>query len=758
MRLFRILAFCLPGWMALILPSYAQPTEPDKAYKEANVLKEKSVLLRTGDDIMLSVYDQSPQYPNIHTTPYYFDKKIYAEIKKYESQADVEQLDRVLIPYIEKFGVENFQKDLALLWLAGRVKQILKDTLQAVYYYELAQTHNRGMPVPKLTYDSLIRETTSEWLPVDKYYELLEVRKKIDPLIPAKKVLENMGPRINSQDPDYAPFMHPSDSIMLFTSRRDTSGMKADEVVDPYRLWNEDLYYAEVNFITGEWSFAKRLPDTINSIFNEGSACLAPDGKTLYFTRCRTGVGFGDCDIYRATYDPVEDSWTHVQNLGGRINSDSWDSQPNISADGQTLFFSSNRKGGFGGVDLYYSTLQADSSWSTAKNLGPIINTPQNEVTPFFHKINQSLYFSSTGQLKNFGGYDIFKARWTGDQWEQPKNVGPLVNTWGNEYYFSIDGAGKTIFYANSRDPEKDHVKQNFDLYSFLMPMEARPDAIASLRGYLIDSISGYTLQGTVMIIDLDNGVEVAPKKINEYGFFEFDLVNNNRYRLYVLGDNFLTIKNDFQLNGDTTFQVLTQSFEQNKPIVFESMEFGTNSAKLRAEVKPQLDYIVRFLQNYPMFRLEVEGHTDSDGRDESNLRLSQERAQAIASYIIRKGEFEEIRAKAIGYGETRPLVPNDTEENKAKNRRVEFKLVLDQDYDGDLWLPTKEELYFDEDLEMEEDPAFDSEFEWSEEDMKKWEEEREGWDKELELDDDLDLDKELEEDIIETLEGDDGK
>ena len=259
------------------------------------------------------------------------------------------------------------------------------------------------------------------------------------------------------------------------------------------------------------------------------------------------------------------------------------------------------------------------------------------------------------------------------------------------------------------------------------------------------------------MIIDLDNGVEVAPKKINEYGFFEFDLINNNRYRLYVLGDNFLTIKNDFQLNGDTTFQVLTQSFEQNKPIVFESMEFGSNSAKLRSSVKPKLDYIVRFLQNYPMFKLEVEGHTDADGREESNLRLSLQRAEAIASYITRKGEFDVDRVKAIGYGETRPVVPNDTEENKAKNRRVEFKLVLDDTYDGDLWLPTKEELFFEDDLEFESDPEFDDEFEWSEEDMKKWEAERDEWEGEVEMEE-LDLDQELEDDILESLEDDGGK
>ncbi|MCB0839402.1 MAG: OmpA family protein [Bacteroidetes bacterium] len=730
-----------------------QTTDPDeKGYQDANVLRQKSVLLRTGDDVMLSAYDQSPQFPNVNILPYFYDKKIIASIKKLESKGDVEELDKILLPYVEQFGVTNFQQDLPLIWLAGRVKHILGDTARAVYFYELAQIHNRGLAIPKLTYDSLVSETNTEWLPIDKYYELLEVRKRIDPMIKSKKVLQNMGPRINSDDPDYAPSMHPSDSVLIFTSRRDTSGMKSSEFIDPFHSVNEDLYFAEIDFMTGQWKESRRLSDTINSQFNEGSACLAADGKTLFFTRCRTGRGFGDCDIYSAIYDPTTDSWINVQNLGKNINSDSWDSQPNLSLDGQTLFFSSNRKGGFGGTDLYYSTLNEKGKWSEAKNIGPLINTPQNEVTPFFHKINQTLYFSSTGHLKNFGGYDIFKSRWIGDRWESPDNVGPLVNTMGNEYYFSIDGKGETIFYANSKDPEKDHVKQNFDLYSFPMPMEARPDAIAALRGFLVDSVSGYTLQGTVMIIDLEDSIEVAPKKINEYGYFEFDLINNKRYRIYVLGDNFLTVKKDILVTGDTTFQVLTQSFEENKPIVFEALNFGSNSTKLKATVKPHLDYVVRFLKNYPMFKLEVEGHTDSDGRAESNLSLSQKRAESIATYIIEQGEFNPDRVTSRGYGETRPIVPNDTEENKEKNRRVEFKLTLDKSYEGDLWLPTSDELFIDEELDLIDD-EFDpnEEFEWSEEERKSWEEE-------LDVDPDLDLEAELEDDILRLLKDDDNE
>jgi hypothetical protein len=209
-----------------------------------------------------------------------------------------------------------------------------------------------------------------------------------------------------------------------------------------------------------------------------------------------------------------------------------------------------------------------------------------------------------------------------------------------------------------------------------------------------------------------------------------------------VLGDNFLTVEREFVMKGDTTFSLMIKSFEINKPLVFESLEFRANSAKLSATLKPQLDYIVRFLQNYPMFKLVVEGHTDADGAAATNQTLSEDRARAIRDYLTLKGKFDPDRISSRGWGETQPIVPNDTEDNKRKNRRVEFKLVLDAEYDGDMFLPSEKELYFDKALDSKPDPEHDKEFDWGEEEAKAWEEELEG-------DEDLDLDKELEEDIL---------
>lgn len=750
--------------LAILVPLCVQGQTEEKELEvlRSTIIKQEALLVQDefGNPIFSLPEGQYSSLTSDIDTGYFRAERRYERLAQLEAKGKLTDnpneylvdLEADMESYIQEFKIRNYTTDVELLWMTGRVNHLLGDTAEAVFYYELAKLHDHGDRIPRLSLDSLLAPTESDWLPIDQYYELLELRKKIDTLIPPNPVLVSMGGMINSDDPDYAPFMHPKDSILIFTSRRDTSGMIADQVVDPYSRQNEDIYVTSIDFITGDWQVAERLSDTINSEFNEGSACLAPDGKTLYFTRCHPRYGQGGCDIFRAIYDPASNTWGSVANLGRNINSRAWDSQPNISADGSKLFFVSNRKGGFGGTDIYVSFLRPDSTWGPAKNLGPLINSPNQEVTPFFHEINQTLYFSSTGHLTNFGGYDIFKSRQLRNSWEHPRNVGPLVNTDRNEYYFSIDGGGKTIFYAKNvdEDPDKDHVKQNFDLYSFPMPMEARPDAVIKLRGMLIDSVTGYPLVGKAMLISIEDSIEITPKKI-ESGYFEFDVIPDKKYRLYIIGDAYLTTFRDMYIKSDTSISVLTRSFEDDKPIVFEKMRFASSSAKLKSSVKPKLDYIVQFLLNYPQFTLEIEGHTDSDGNPEANMALSQQRAESIREYLLKKGGFEDARILARGYGETRPLVPNYNDSLKAINRRVEFKLVLNPDYEGETINPTAEELLFGEDLEEPKfDPEFEGDFEWSEE-------EREAYEKELELEmkEEMDLESELEAEILRSLEKD---
>lgn len=688
---------------------WAQP-QPKLFQEETTLQKERGVLLRRNDSSSrMTKTEELFLFPNVNNTKYYYDKKMYAQLKQALRDNNISFLSSNLPDYISKFGIQNFVKDADLIWQAGRLYELYGDSEKAVFFYELALLHGARTPERLIMLDSLEMRKRARWTTIDEYYKMFNVRKKVDNFITTKSAIKSMGKEINSNEPDYAPFMHPTDSVILFSSRRG-----ADNVVDPFQAPNEDLYYSVIDFMTGKWMYSQKFPASISSMYNEGSACLSSDGKTLYFSRCDAKDSKGDCDLYVSQF-LGEGKWSEPENLGIYINSEGWDSHPFISPNGRILFFASDRVGGFGGTDLYYSLLQ-NGKWTMAQSCGPFINTARNEVTPYLHHINLTLYFGSNGQLHSFGGYDVYKSTWTGSRWSSPANLGPIANSEGDEYYFSLDSEGNNIFFSRTVDAQQSEQGENYDIFYFPMPMEARPNANTQLKGVVIDSVTGNRLTGRVMIIDLDNGIEISPKATTRNGEFDFDLVKNNRYRLYVMGDNFYTVKNDLYLSKDSVCQVFAKCIEEGKPIIFETLEFKPNSFQLKPGAKPRMDYLITFLKRYPEYNLLIEGHTDSDGDPETNKTLSMKRAQMIGEYIT-DAKIPKYRVKAIGYGDKRPLVPNDTKENKRINRRVEFKLYLNEDsiHSGNP-LPTEGELKEEPVRDTFDPDAFMSEFERKEE------------------------------------------
>jgi outer membrane protein OmpA-like peptidoglycan-associated protein len=211
--------------------------------------------------------------------------------------------------------------------------------------------------------------------------------------------------------------------------------------------------------------------------------------------------------------------------------------------------------------------------------------------------------------------------------------------------------------------------------------MAARPDAVFRLNGYLVDSASGMPLTGIVVAIDLDENVEIEPIYINRTGFFEFRMINNRSYQLLVLGENNVRVFAEEAQNPDTVQSRIIKAIEQHKPIIFDGLQFGHNSTEVTDMLAPQLDFFIEFLKKHPYCKLIISGHTDSDGDARYNLRLSQERAQNLRNFILSSSDLDSAVVIAEGYGETRPIYPNDFPENKAKNRRVEFEIIVPQQY-----------------------------------------------------------------------------
>jgi len=602
-------------------------------------------------------------FPNINKINYYSDAVALDKINKAKAQQKWEKLKDFLTEYVQQFGVENFYKDTQLIWQLAKLEELYGDLEAAKTLYRIALKHHQSnidLKQIEIFLDSVKLEQTKDYVPIDYYYELVDFRKSIDTLIPPRGVLLSMGKAINSNLSDYAPALTLDNQTLLFTSQRDITGnfFNSDK--------NEDLYISYQRY--GKWEKAHPLMD-INTRYNEGSATLNASGDTIYFARCESPDGYGNCDLYMS-HMQEDSTWAKAVNLGANINSRAWDSHPSLSLSGDSLFFASDRIGGFGLSDIYLSVKDNNGNWARARNLGPIINTRGNEVSPFIHPKYKLLYFSSNGHLLNFGGFDIYKVAARDFLWAEPKNIGPLINNEGNEYYFTIDSQSKDLFYAGSASLRN----TNLDLFSFPLPMEAQPEATTKVSGTVTDTISGVPFRGIVSIIDIEKGIEIAPKFTREDGSYEFDLINNTNYVMVVQADKLFKIEEMFFLRGDTVINKNVDPLASK--IRFKAIEFEENVAKLRPDMYASLDKVVDFLLDYPEFKLKITGHTDSSGDERRHKSLSQERADAIRDYIVMLHPIEKSRVVAKGFGNTKPIVGNEvTEDDRRLNRRVEFEI-----------------------------------------------------------------------------------
>lgn len=651
------LIFCF--FFVIILSNEVKSQEKRKIQKSGGVLALNDSSTSFGNSDLFN-------FPNINKVPYYYNESKLKQIKRLEAEKGWIALYPLLRSYVKNFGIMNFYRDTYWLWRLAKLTEIYGNYDEAKLIYKLVLKHHRediDIKQIEIYYDSLTTNDRDYYVPLEYYYELVDYRKEVDTLRPPRSVLLNMGELVNSDFSDYAPTLSANDQTLIFTSKRNSHHRGIDPVYD------EDLFYTRYSY--GSWEKTKEFKE-INTQYNEGSASLSKDGKTLFFARCNSPDSYGDCDIFSASLQQ-DSTWGKVKNLGVNVNSITWDSHPSLSHSEDTLYFASDRIGGFGLSDLYFTTKTKEGEWSKAINMGPIINTRNSEVSPFYHHARHVLYFSSNGQSLNFGEFDIYKSYYVGDNWGEPKNIGPLVNGPGSEFYFTIDSKSQDLYYARSVEDNM----TNLDLYSFPVPMEAQPGATTKVEGSLTDESTGKPFKGIVSIIDLDNGIEVAPKFLRPDGSFEFDLINNNNYLLIIQGEEFFRIEELFYLDGEMQLHKKTSPISSK--MKFSSLEFEEGKAALTTPMYGDLDKMADFLLDNPNFNLRISGHTDSDGREDFNLKLSQDRADIIKEYLVFFGGVEDSRITAKGYGSSKPIVKEVTDADKTLNRRVEFEIYRDK-------------------------------------------------------------------------------
>ncbi|MFK7900254.1 MAG: OmpA family protein [Cyclobacteriaceae bacterium] len=665
--------------------------------KEKKKIRATSELVVSVSDTVSRIQDPAfhLSFDQIYGAERYLDEKLLKKIEKMYQKKDYWNLLPILEVYVSQFTIKNFAKDTYLLWHLAELYEELGELKKAKHAYRLALkhyhiTHDKHIKdyfIVKNSYDSLHVSESESYVDLKYYYELIDYRKHIDTLFPPRSVLLNMGEDINERGvSDYGPTISSNDEVLLYTKRK----KERKSLWDDENTVNEDIYMSKGR--DGYWYPPSKFDKHINTACNEGSAYLTRDGKSMFFARCATKGNrsscldcMGSCDLYVSYLQP-DSSWGYPKNLGSNVNTTAWESHPSVSPSGDTLCFASNRFGGFGLSDIYFTYKLTDSTWAKAKNMGPIINTVHQEVSPFYHPNHPVLYFSSGGQVMNFFDeqednqhektLDIYKAYKVGNTWSEPYNIGPLVNGKENEQYFSIDSKSSTIFYAKTEEGVE-KTSYTTDLYSFPLPMEGQPLATVSVGGKLKDEV-GDPLAGIVAVVDMDSGIEIAPKKLRKDGSYNFNLINKKKYLLILQGDDFFRIEELFYLEGDTSFAHTAKKLNPAK-ITFKSVEFENGKWDILPEMEKDLWDVINFMTDHPAISLKISGHTDSHGDPAKNMTLSRNRAEAIKEFLEMTGFIEPDRITTQGYGDTHPIrVPEVTNHDRELNRRVEFEILKD--------------------------------------------------------------------------------
>jgi outer membrane protein OmpA-like peptidoglycan-associated protein/tetratricopeptide (TPR) repeat protein len=488
---------------------------------------------------------------------------------------------------------------------------------------------------------------------------------------PVKVKLQNLGKNVNSAFADYSPVLSADQESLFFTSRRpgSTGDQKDDE-----GNYMEDIYISSKTK-TG-WSPATNIGAPINTAENEATVGISPDGQTILIYK----DDLGDGNIYSTTLDG--DVWGKPVKLNDNINTKYWEPSAFISADGNTLYFTSNRPGGYGGRDLYTSKRLPRGDWAVAVNMGPTINTPFDEDAPFIHPDGHTLSFSSNGH-NTMGGFDIFTSLQSEEGiWSDPVNAGYPINTPDDDIYYVVSPDGLKAYFSSFREGglgEKDNYMATY--------MGRKEIPLTLLKGVVNDESGKVAKNVEITVTDNETGQVVGIYRPNsKTGQFLFILTPGKNYNITYQGDNALFYSENMDIPKKSNYyeikrEVLLNPIVVGSKITLNNIFFDFDKATLRKISDVELKNLVKLLKSNPNLKVEISGHTDSKGDAAYNQKLSEQRAQAVVTRLAADG-ISADRMKAVGYGKTMPAAPNknangsDNPTGRQQNRRVELKIT----------------------------------------------------------------------------------
>ena len=468
----------------------------------------------------------------------------------------------------------------------------------------------------------------------------------------------NLGDSVNTSRSEYYPTVTVTDTLLVFTRRDDHA--REDFIESTIR---PDGY--------GKW---KTIPGSLNEEPKKGAISVSQDAEWLLYAAQLPDQAYRSFDIYLSLSTPQ--GWSDPLNMGPAINTEFWETAPSLSPDKNVLYFCSNRPGGYGGSDLYVSYRLPNGKWSQAENMGPGVNTAGDEMAPFIHADNQTLYFTSSG-WPGYGGSDLFVLKKnTEGKWSAPINLGYPINTIENEGSMAVAADGSTAYYASDRADSRG----GLDIYKFSLRKELQPHKTLYLKGQVKDKITGKLLPCLVELIENSQQKSLLKVQTDETGNYFITLPTGNDYTLTVNRKGYLFYSELFQLSNtvaDSVYKkdVLLQPIQLNATLTFSNIQFTTNSFNLPESGKIELNKLITLLNENPGIRVEIGGHTDNIGLPENNRVLSENRAKAIVQYL-QENKIAANRLSWKGYGSSQPIANNSTESGRALNRRTTFTII----------------------------------------------------------------------------------
>jgi len=617
---------------------HAQWYDPEKVNKKAGDLYGQAYEQASARNYRtaINLINESLKFEPRFVDAFLSRAGMYADLRKYDSSVtDFEKafsLDSVYsITYYQPYGLS-----LAHLGRFG-------EALNAV---------NKFLSNPKLNAQSIKAGNYRK-----SCYEFAVAYEKNHPVKNYVFAPQNMGDSINTPVSEYFPSLTIDGSTLVFTRRVDSK--------------DEDFY--ESSCVNGTWSKAKPLPGKVNTNLNEGAQCISQDGQWIIFTGCNYPEGQGSCDLY-ISYK-TKNGWSEAENLGSIVNTDFWESSPSLSPDKRDLYFASGVSGGFGGRDIWVVHRQANGKWSRPENLGAAVNTSGDESCPFMHADNETLYFNSDGH-KGYGSTDLYFAKKISDSsWQMAENLGYPINTLDDEGSLIVAADAKTAYYASDRSDSRG----GLDLYTFQLREDIRPLKTLWIKGKVFDKKTLEGLPSSVELTEIKSRKMISKVQTDEEGNYLTTLPVGKDYAFIVNRKGYLFYSDNFSLSAgtDSIFNkdIPLQPIEPGAAIVLKNIFFDTKQSALKPESVAELDKVVQLLIDNPKLKIQINGHTDNVGAIKDNLQLSNNRAKTVVGYLLQKG-IAAARVTAKGFGSTKPVADNKTENGRAQNRRTELSVV----------------------------------------------------------------------------------